>query len=925
MDHAERPLEQTVETAPVRTVDGATPVMAQYLEIKAANTNSLLFFRMGDFYELFFEDAVVASQVLGIALTKRGKHQGDDIPMAGVPVHAAQDYLHRLIAAGHKVAVCEQMENPAEAKKRGYKAVVKRDVTRLVTPGTLTEDTLLPTGAANWLVSLAPQPGGAGNDTCGLAWLDLSTGTFHVAELPSTDIEAALARLQPAETLFPDTLDPDSALMDTLNRLGGALSAQDRALFHGGQAGEKVAQAFGVASTDSFGDMSRGELRAASALIGYVERTQKQAFSSLKPPARERNGSTMAIDAATRASLDIVRARSGENATTLLSAIDRCTTPAGTRLLAEHISAPLTDLDAIGARHDAIAWMLEEPNRQRVVRETLSGTADLSRILSRVVLERAGPRDLQALGAGLAKADVLLGTLSGPLPALMAQAKTSLSNKPDALARRLDHELVESPPLLARDGGFVAAGVDADLDGARALRDDARKIIAGLQATYTQQSAARSLKIKHNGVLGYFIEVPTLQAGPLQEAPETFFHRQTMANAMRFSTKELAQLEAKIASAGARAVALELARFEALCTTVKEARQSIQGVADAFASLDVAQGLAQCAAKDGYVRPVMRDDLTFHVEGGRHPVVEKAMRRDGKTQFVANDCALGAPTDKAGQVHLVTGPNMGGKSTFLRQNALIAILAQAGCYIPAKSATLGLVDALFSRVGAADDLARGRSTFMVEMVETAAILHQATPRSLVILDEIGRGTATYDGLSIAWACVEHLHAVSQCRALFATHYHELTILPERLERVDNRTLKVREWDGDVIFMHDVVPGAADRSYGLQVAKLAGLPEPVVERARSVLDHLERRQDARKHDDSKSEVGKTGGQDADFFEGLPLFAMAKPVAATSAPSQADIDSAARAQLNALLDGHDPDQMTPRQALDFVYDLANRLKG
>ena len=911
MDAPSPPPESEAGSKAAPDATGATPVMAQYLEIKAAHPESLLFFRMGDFYELFFDDAAIASQVLGIALTKRGRHQGEDIPMAGVPVHAADDYLQRLIAGGHKVAVCEQIEDPAEARKRGSKAVVRRDVVRLVTPGTLTEDTLLPARASNWLVALAPEAGAA---TVGLAWLDLSTGAFRLAEVAARRVEAELARLAPAETLYPDTLDPDGPIMEALRHHGGALSAQPAAVFHGGQAGEKVAAAFGVASTDSFGELARCELRAASALIGYVERTQKQSFASLQPPQRERAGATMAIDEATRASLDLVRARSGDAASTLLGAVDACVTAAGTRKLADQLSAPLTDVAAIHARHDAIAWCLVDAQKRRTIRSALSGMADMSRALSRVMLGRAGPRDLAALGLALDQAGAVEAALGTDLPALLADACTDLAARPHDLSQRLVHEIAHSPPLLARDGGFVAAGVDEALDVARSLRDDARKVIAGLQASYAAQTQAKSLKIKHNGVLGYFIEVPTLQAGPLQADAETFFHRQSMANAMRFSTRELAELEAKIASAGARAVALEVARFEELCEAVKAERLAIQAVAEALATLDVACGLAETAARSNHVRPQMREDLSFRIEAGRHPVVEKAMQRDGRSQFVANDCTLGADDDAAGAVHLVTGPNMGGKSTFLRQNALIAILAQAGCYVPADAATIGIVDALFSRVGAADDLARGRSTFMVEMVETAAILHQASPRSLVILDEIGRGTSTYDGLSIAWACVEHLHDQTRCRALFATHYHELTVLSDRLERVDNLTLKVKEWDGEVIFLHEVVQGAADRSYGLQVAKLAGLPATVVGRARAVLDHLESRQDG----------GEPAAGDDRLFEGLPLFASAKPVAARAEPSADEIEAAALARLATLLEGLDPDQMTPRQALELVYDLSSRLK-
>jgi DNA mismatch repair protein MutS len=770
-------------------------------------------------------------------------------------------------------------------------------------------------------VALAPA---AGDAAAGLAWLDLSTGAFHVALADLRKVEAELARLTPAETLYPDTLDPDGPVMEALQRLGGALSPQDGALFHGGKAADKVAAAFGVASTDSFGALSREELRAAAALIGYVERTQKQIFAGLKPPARERMGSTMAIDEATRASLDLIKARTGENATTLLSAIDRCVSAAGTRRLAQQISAPLMDLDAIAARHDAIALFIDQPALRRDIRTALTGMPDLARALSRVVLERAGPRDLAAMGQALDQAGQVLDLLKhDDLPRLVADACVALAARPEQLAIRLRDELTESPPLLARDGGFVDSGVDADLDAARALRDDARKVIAGLQATYSQQTSTKNLKIKHNGVLGYFIEVPTAQAGPLQEDAETFFHRQSMANAMRFSTRELAELEAKIASAASRALALEIARFEDLCAAIKEARLTLQGVAEALSTLDVAAGLAETALRDDHIRPLMRDDVTFQIENGRHPVVEKVMRAEGKAQFVANACALGDEGDASGAVHLVTGPNMGGKSTFLRQNALIAILAQAGCFVPASKATLGLVDALYSRVGAADDLARGRSTFMVEMVETAAILHQAGPRSLVILDEIGRGTATYDGLSIAWACVEHLHDVCRSRALFATHYHELTVLSQRLDRVENRTLKVKEWDGDVIFLHEMVAGAADRSYGLQVAKLAGLPAPVVGRARDVLDHLEQRQDAGQDGTANARSEQETGNG--LFDGLPLFSASKPVSAPSQPTQEQVEAAAQAKLASLFAGHDPDQMTPRQALDFVYDLAKHMKG
>jgi DNA mismatch repair protein MutS len=880
--------------------DGAqrvTPMMEQYIEIKTANPDCLLFYRMGDFYELFFEDAEVASRTLGIMLTKRGKHLGRDIPMCGVPIERAEEYLHRLIAHGHRVAVCEQLEDPAEAKKRGAKAVVRRDVTRLVTPGTLTEDTLLEAKRNNWLLTVArARLASDAEPTFGLAWLDISTGEFHVALSDHTRLAAEIARLEPGEVVVADQVHDDPELR-ALWRSLAAVTPVAKDLFDGATAERRLAGFFGVATTQAFGAFSRIELAAAAAAVTYVERTQFGRRPALSPPVREAAGAVLAIDAATRANLELVRTLSGEARGSLLVVIDRTVTAAGARLLASRLASPLTDPDAIASRLDAVTFLVQAAPRRASLRDTLTTAPDLSRALARLSLGRGSPRDLAALRDGLAAADELAGELGKKnLPHELAVVATALTAPDPKLHRILADALADDLPLLKRDGGFVRGGYDPDLDAARKLRDEARQIIAALQTRYVEETAVRSLKIRHNNVLGYFIEVPASHGEKLLAPPwrEAFIHRQTLAGAMRFSSIELGELESQIVSAAERALALELAIFDRLVETVLAAAKTFEAVADALARIDVAAALAELAEAENWTRPLVDSSLAFVVEGGRHPVVEEALRRDGGP-FVANDCDLSPPKgDKAGRIWLLTGPNMAGKSTFLRQNALIAILAQMGSYVPARRAHIGVLDRLFSRVGAADDLARGRSTFMVEMVETAAILHQAGSRSLVILDEIGRGTATFDGLSIAWATLEHLHESNGCRTLFATHFHELTALSAKLARLVNATVRVKEFQGEVIFLHEVAPGVADCSYGVQVAKLAGLPAPVIERARVVLAELEasdRAAPARK-----------------LIDDLPLFTATR----RSGPPPGD-------PLREALDAVDPDALTPKEALEALYRL------
>ena len=897
------------ESAP--PADGAgrpTPVMEQFIEIKAANPDCLLFYRMGDFYELFFEDAEIAARALGIVLTKRGKHLGRDIPMCGVPVHRSDEYLHRLIALGNRVAVCEQLEDPAEAKKRGGKSVVKRDVVRLVTPGTLTEDTLLDARRNNYLLAIARTRPSTATETgrFALAWIDISTGEFRIAECDQPALTAEIARLEPGEVIISDALHDDQEFAPYWRTLP-AVQPLTRDVFDGATAERRLAGYFGVASTDAFGVLTRLELTAAAACVTYVERTQLGKRPPLSPPMREAQGATLAIDQATRVNLELMRTLSGERRGSLLATIDRTVTSAGSRLLAQRLAAPLTDPAAIARRQDAVALIVNDPALRGDLREQLSAAPDLARALSRLVVDRGGPRDLAAIRDGIAAALSLADQLATrqDAPAEIIEAITALRQPDPAIAAEFNAALADELPLLKRDGGFVRAGYDAALDEARALRDESRRVIAALQANYAELSGVRSLKIRHNNVLGYFVEVTAQHGDRLLEPPlnQTFIHRQTLAGQVRFTTTELGALEAKIASAADRALGIELDTFTRLATQVTAAANAIKAAAEALAALDVTCALAQLAVTHDYVRPEVDDSLAFVIEGGRHPVVEQALATDGGP-FVANDCDLSAPAPmKSGRISLLTGPNMAGKSTFLRQNALIAILAQMGSFVPARRARIGVVDRLFSRVGAADDLARGRSTFMVEMVETAAILNQAGARSLVILDEIGRGTATFDGLSIAWATIEHLHENNRCRALFATHYHELTALAARLPRLFNAAMRVKEWQGDVVFLHEVVAGAADRSYGIAVAKLAGLPASVIERAKLVLTKLE----------SRDRTTPRG------FEDLPLFAAA-PVGA--ARVQADpVAEALKAKLNAL----NPDEMTPRQALEALYALKAATKG
>lgn len=874
-----------------------TPMMAQYLEIKAAHPQALLFYRMGDFYEMFFDDAVAAAEALDIALTKRGKHQGADIPMCGVPVHAAESYLLTLIRKGFRVAVCEQMEDPAEAKKRGSKSVVKRDVVRLVTPGTLTEDSLLEARRHNFLAAFAALRGEGA-----LAWVDISTGAFRVMDCPPVRLGPELARLAPREVLLSEASENDWA--ETVTDAGAALTPLSRASFDSGSAVKRLGAVFGVGTLEGFGAFSRAELSAMGALVDYLEITQKGKLPLLRPPVRESAGGTVQIDAATRRNLELTASLSGGREGSLLHAIDRTVTAPGARLLERRISSPSRDLGIIRSRLAAVRALVEDTGLCDSLHGALRKCPDMDRALSRLALDRGGPRDLAAIRNGLTQAGVIQGQLHGDLPELIRDAAEALTGHDDLLDL-LDRALVAEPPLMLRDGGFIAPGHDEDLDEARKLRDEGRGVIAAMQTDFARETGISSLKVKHNNVLGYFIEVTATHAEKMLSPPlsETFIHRQTTANALRFTTVELSDLETRILNAGNRALEIEKRLYDSLKTAILDRAGPVGQAAAALAEIDLAAALADLARGEDWCEPTVEDSRAFEITGGRHPVVERALRKQGGGPFIANDCRLADGTDGA-VIWLLTGPNMAGKSTFLRQNALVALLAQAGSYVPAANARIGLASQIFSRVGASDDLARGRSTFMVEMVETAAILNQADDRALVILDEIGRGTATYDGLSIAWATLEHLHDVNRCRALFATHYHELTALAHKLTGVENATVAVKEWEGDVIFLHEVRKGAADRSYGVQVARLAGLPHAVVERARVVLEALEKGE------------RESGRPQKALIDDLPLFRAVAPP-----PPQPRGRSAAEEKLA----GVHPDELTPKQALELVYELKRLADG
>jgi DNA mismatch repair protein MutS len=894
-----------------------TPMMAQYLEIKEKHHDFLLFYRMGDFYELFFEDAVKASSALDIALTKRGKHNGENIPMCGVPFHSYENYLSRLIRQGFKVAICEQTEDPAEAKKRGSKSVVKREVVRLVTPGTITEDHLLDSKRHNYLLSLAKI-----HQKLGAAWIDVSTGEFNIQEIDIKSrselvaISTLISRLNPGEIIIPDSFLENSDLYVLFNENREILTALPSMRFNSDNAKIRLIDLYEVSSLDSFGEFSRAEISAAGVLVDYIESTQKGKLPRIENPIKINESSVMEIDAATRRNLELVESLKGEKASTLLAVIDRTVTGSGARLLGQRVANPLVDITEINNRLNMVEFFTKQEDIREDVRAILKSCPDIERALSRISLGRGGPRDMANIALSLSNIPKLknrIQNISSKVDVLPKSLEKLLSefgyheNLTDLLQKALKDEL----PLLARDGGFIKEGFHPPLDEIKSVRDDSRRIIANLQAEYSKITDVTALKIKFNNVIGYFVEVPARHGQKLLEmqndvdgdgnAKAQFIHRQTMANAMRFSTVKLSELESKIRGASEKSLALELEIFDDLVKEIIVKANDISKAAKVLAQIDVATALAELAIEKSYVRPIIDDSLSFDVRDGKHPVVEEALAKNHEGDFVSNNCQLNCESKNSSNIWLLTGPNMAGKSTFLRQNALIAVMAQMGGFVPCSYARIGVINKLFSRVGAADDLARGRSTFMVEMVETAAILNQADERSFVILDEIGRGTATFDGLSIAWSVVEYLHEVNHCRALFATHYHELTTLSTKLKKLSLHCMKIKEWNDEVVFLHVVISGSADRSYGIHVGKLAGLPKVVLDRSEQVL--------------SKLESGEQSSAITKLADDLPLF--------SAATIKETVIERKESEVEKKLEEISPDDLSPKQALELVYSLKNMI--
>jgi len=869
--------------------DKSTPMMRQYLEVKAQYKDCLLFYRMGDFYELFYNDAVVAASALDIALTKRGKQEGEDIPMCGVPHHAYEPYLQKLIRAGYKVAICEQMETPEEAKKRGYKSVVRREVIRIVTPGTIIEDALLDARQSNYLVCIVNQAA-----SVAIAWIDMSTGEFKVCVSSVELLPSDLARLAPKEILIADKIFLDNKYANILADYRRILTPHVSSMFEYMRSENNLKKFYAVTSLDGFGSFSKPEISACGALVEYVSVTQKNNMPRLNPPAKFSPGNFMVIDAATRRNLEISKTLSGSKIGSLLNIIDKTITGVGARLLSNYLAAPLTDPAVIKDRLDMVDFFVQNQPLRQDLREVLKRVPEIERALSRICMDKGGPRDLAAIRDGLQEAAIIcnmLGANINDIPLGLRRALGSIVAYPELVAK-LAQALKTEVNSFARDGNFITSGYNAELDRLRELKDNGQVKITSLREQYRRETSINTLKITYNNILGYFVEITPSHSEKITD--NKFIHRQTIASAVRYTTQELRDLENDILNASDKSLKLELNIFNELVSDIKNNAENIARCAYSIAVIDVSSALAELAEQKNYCRPQVDSSLEFKIIRGRHPVVEANINGEMSGDFIANDIDL-----SPGQcLWLLTGPNMAGKSTFLRQNAIIAIMAQIGSFVPAESAHIGTVDRLFSRVGASDDLARGRSTFMVEMIETATILNQSTVRSLVILDEIGRGTATYDGLSIAWAVVEHLHNLIKCRGLFATHYHEMTSLSSKLKHLACYTMKVKEWDNQVIFMHEVIPGAADRSYGIHVAKLAGLPSSVIKRAEQVLTILQE--------------SETSGAKNRLAEDMPLFAVASQSLAIK-----------ESQIEQQLAGVNIDELSPRQAQDILYELKKML--
>jgi len=879
------------------TTQKTTPMMEQFFSIKKDYTDALLFYRMGDFYELFFEDAIKASAALNITLTSRGKHLEQRIPMCGVPVHSADNYLLSLIKKGFKVAVCEQMENPAEAKKRGYKAIVKRGVVRLVTPGTLTEESLLSAHEHNFLSAFSEIRG-----KCAFAWVDISTGDFRIKSIEKKHLGALISRLAPKEILVSEKIEND--LPEVLHSLEVSITPLSNLMFESTGAEERVCKLYKVNTLDGFGTFGRVEIAAINAIVEYLHLTQKGYLPILQTPVKELTKDYLHIDSFTRKNLELTQSLSGEKHGSLLSTIDQTITASGARMLESRLSNPSANVEIIKSRQNDIGIFLKHSIIREKIRKYLKNILDIERGLTRASLNRSGPRDIKAISTGLISSKKIFKELTtlDEFNSLSFDLNSLRGHK--TITDNIEKALVQDPPINIKEGEFIKNGFNDNLDKHRMLRDQGQKVLAKLQQELALKTGISNLKIKHNNVLGYFIEVSARHSESMLSPPlnAMFFHRQTTANSIRFTTLGLGETESEIITAKNCALELEKTIFEKIQQDLLKCAEKILKTAKSLAEVDLICSLSKTAEERNWCKPLVDETRNFEIISGRHPVVEEALSEVAESRFIPNNCNLNC-LEKDANIWLITGPNMAGKSTFLRQNALLVVLAQMGSYVPATSANIGIVTQLFSRVGASDDLARGHSTFMVEMVETAAILNQADEKSLVILDEIGRGTATYDGLSIAWATLEYLHEKNKCRALFATHYHELASLSEKLTGITNATVSVKEFKEEIIFLYEVILGFADRSYGVQVAKLAGMPLSVLTRAEQVLNKLN------SSDKKSSSYKKTS------LEKLPLFNLSPPEKALVPKNTHRVE----AKLKNIM----PDEISPKDALELIYTLKEML--
>jgi DNA mismatch repair protein MutS len=805
-----------------------TPMLQQYLSLKAGYQDCMLFYRLGDFYELFFEDAIVAAEVLEITLTKRGQYQDEDIPMCGVPAHASDSYIEKLVKAGYKVAICEQLETPQEAKKRSSKAVVRREVVRIITAGTIMEDPMLNAKNHNFLMAIA------GNDTdLSIAWVDITTGEFYFSEMASSQFAAELARLKPSEIILSESILRNLEIKSAMQDHNSSMTVRSDSLFSVSRS-EKIIQAFyNISSLEVLSSKNGNSIASLGVLLDYLNHTHKKCLPRLGLPRLLSTANFMVIDAATRKNLELDHANNGSKRNSLRWVIDKTSTSCGGRLLSSHLSSPLTDPEAINHRLDSVEYLYLRDNIRIELVNIMKGFPDIERSLARIFIRNLSPKDLGSIRLGLKIISFvaeLLKSMEGIDNNLLKSYVLQLGEF-TGLIELLETTLVDDPPASLKENDFIRSGCNKQLDDMRNLRDHADLSLSAMQSKYRKLTGVSSLKITKNNIIGYFIEVPVAQIAKLNESD--FIHRQTLGTCARFTTEELKALEIEINSCHQQIKVLEQSIFEELCISVCQNAESISLAAQAIASIDVISMFAQIAKERGYVRPHVISGIDFIITDGKHPVILQHL----EDKFIGNDCGL----SESETTWLITGPNMAGKSTFMRQNALICIMAQMGCFVPAKYAKIGVVDRLFSRIGAGDDISSGRSTFMVEMSETAAILNNATKNSLIILDEIGRGTSTFDGLSIAWAVTEYIHNVLKCRTLFATHYHELVGLEQTLSGLKCQTMQVREWQNSIIFMHKVVPGKADRSYGIHVAELAGVPHIVSNKAKSILAQLESKQ------------------------------------------------------------------------------------